>query len=168
MILGIGGLGHMAIQYAKAMGLNVVAVDIHDQQLELAKKLKADVVINSNKEDPLIKIQKEMKGVHAVLATAVSSKAFSQAINMLRRHGTLVLVGLPPGNMEISIFDLVLNRKTIRGSIVGTRKDLIECLNFAAEGKVAVQYTKDKLENINKIFENMKAGEIQGRIILDI
>ncbi len=168
VILGVGGLGHMAIQYAKAMGLNVIAVDVHDQQLALAEKLKADRVINSEKEDPVTLIQNEIKGAQAVLATAVSAKAFSQAIHMLRRHGTLVLVGLPPGNMEVSIFDLVLNRKTIRGSIVGTRMDLIECLNFAAEGKVAVQYTTDKLENINIIFDNMRAGKIQGRIVMEI
>jgi propanol-preferring alcohol dehydrogenase len=168
VIVGIGGLGHMAVQYAKAMGLNVVAVDIHDQQLELAKKLKADLIINSEKEDAVKRIQEEIKGAHGVLAAAVSAKAFTQAINMLRRHGTLALVGLPPGNMEVSIFDLVLNRKTIRGSIVGTRMDLAECLNFAAEGKVKVQYTTDKLENINKIFENMKAGKIQGRVVREI
>lgn len=168
VILGVGGLGHMGIQYAKAMGLNVVAVDIHDQQLELARKLKADIVINSENEDPVIKIQNNIKGAHGVLATAVSAKALSQAVNMLRRHGTLAVVGLPPGNIEFSIFDLVLNRKTIRGSIVGTRMDLVECLNFAAEDKVAVQYATDKLENINKIFENMKAGKIQGRVIMEI
>lgn len=168
VILGIGGLGHMAIQYAKAMGLNVVAVDVHDEQLKLAKNLKADMTINSEKEDVVGKIQKEIKGAHGVLATAVSAKALTQAINMLRRHGTLALVGLPPGNMEVSIFDLVLNRKTIRGSIVGTRMDLIECMNFAAEGKVAVQYTTDKLDNINHIFENMKMGKIQGRVVLEM
>lgn len=168
VILGIGGLGHMAVQYAKAMGLNVIAIDIHEEQLALAKRLKADMIINSEKEDPVEKIQKEIKGAHGVLATAVSAKSFSQAVNMLRRHGTLAIVGLPPGNIEVSIFDLVLNRKTIRGSIVGTRMDLAECLAFAAEGKVAVQYTKDKLENINKIFEKMKAGKIPGRVVMEI
>jgi propanol-preferring alcohol dehydrogenase len=93
----------MAIQYAKAMGLNVIAVDIHEPQLELARQLKADITINASLEDPVAKIQKDIKGAHDVLVTAVSSTAFTQAINMLRRHGTVALVGLPPGSFELPI-----------------------------------------------------------------
>lgn len=168
VVSGVGGLGHMAVQYAKAMGLNVVAIDIHESQLELARQLKADITINSSLEDPVKKIQKEIKGAHGVLVTAVSSSAFTQALNMLRRHGTVSLVGLPPGEFNVSIFDMVLNRKTVRGSIVGTRKDLKECLSFAAEGKVSVHYSLDRLENINNIFDKMKEGKIQGRIVLEL
>jgi len=168
VVSGIGGLGHMAVQYAKAMGLNVIAVDIHEPQLDLARQLKADISINASLEDPVARIQKEIKGAHGVLVTAVSSAAFTQAINMLRRHGTVSLVGLPPETFELSIFDMVLNRKTVRGSIVGTRKDLEECLAFAAEGKVAVHYTLDRLENINQILAKMKGGKIQGRIVIQM
>jgi alcohol dehydrogenase, propanol-preferring len=168
VISGIGGLGHMAVQYAKAMGRNVVAIDIHEPQLELARQLKADLVINASLEDSVERIQKEIKGAQGVLVTAVSPVAFTQAVNMLRPRGTLCLVGLPPGTFELSIFDIVLHRKTVRGSIVGTRMDLAECLSFAAEGKVAVHYTLDKLENINNIFTKMKAGETLGRIVLQI
>lgn len=168
VVSGIGGLGHMAVQYAKAMGLNVIAIDIHEPQLQLAKQLKADITINASVEDPVARIQKEIHGAHGVLVTAVSPVAFSQAVNMLRRHGTLALVGLPAGTFELSIFDVVLNRKTVRGSIVGTRKDLEECLAFAAQGKVAVHYTLDRLENINSIFDKMKEGKIQGRIVMQI
>ena len=168
VVSGIGGLGHMAVQYAKAMGLNVIAVDIHEPQLKLAKQLKADITINAASEDPVARIQKEIKGAHGVLVTAVSPMAFTQAVNMLRRHGTLALVGLPPGTFELSIFDMVLNRKTVRGSIVGTRKDLEECLDFAAQGKVAVHYTLDRLENINSIFDKMKKGQIEGRVVMQI
>lgn len=168
VISGIGGLGHLAVQYAKAMGLYTVAIDIDDKKLALAKKLGSDIVINAAIEDPVIKINEEIKGAHGVLVTAVSTIAFSQAVAMLRRKGTVSLVGLPPGNFELSIFDIVLNRKTIRGSIVGTRMDLIECLNFAAMGKVEPIYKKDKLDNINTIFENLEKGKIEGRIVLAI
>jgi propanol-preferring alcohol dehydrogenase len=168
VVSGIGGLGHMAVQYGKAMGLNVVAIDIHEPQLKLAAQLKADIVINASLEDPVIKIHNEIKGAHGVLVTAVSTVAFTQAVNMLRPRGTLSLVGLPAGTFGLSIFDTVLHRKTIRGSIVGTRMDLAECLAFAAQGKVSVHYTLDKLENINAIFTKMKAGEIQGRIVMQI
>lgn len=168
VIWGIGGLGHLAIQYAKAMGLHVIAVDIHQPQLELAQSLHADFVFNVAKDDVAQKIQNEIGGAHGVLVTAVSPVAFSQAIQTLRRHGTAAFVGLPPGEFNLSIFDVVLNRKTIRGSIVGTRADLAESLAFAAEGKVVTHFTPDKLENINTILNKMKKGEIQGRIVMKI
>jgi propanol-preferring alcohol dehydrogenase len=168
VILGIGGLGHLAVQYARAMGLRVVAVDIHEAQLKLARELNADIVINSANEDAAKRVQDEIKGAHGVLVTAVSKEAFSLAAKMLRRHGTASFVGLPPGDFNLSIFDMVLNRKTVRGSIVGTRADLAECLAFAAEGKVSVHYTLDSLENINSIFDKMRRGEIQGRIVMKI
>jgi propanol-preferring alcohol dehydrogenase len=98
----------------------------------------------------------------------VSPKAFSQAVGMLARGGTMALVGLPPGDFPLSIFDTVLNRKTIRGSIVGTRMDLIEALRFAAEGKVASHYSTDRLENVNGIFDRMRAGKIEGRVVMAI
>lgn len=166
VIWGIGGLGHLAVQYAKAMGLNVVAIDIHEAQLDLARELKADIIINAAKEDPVQIVNEKIKGAQGVLVTAVSAEAFSLAVKMLRRHGTVSFVGLPPGEFKLSIFDVVLNRKTIRGSIVGTRADLAESLAFAAEGKVAVRHTIDSLENINSIFAKMKHGDIKGRIIL--
>lgn len=167
-IAGVGGLGHMAVQYAKAMGLKVIAIDVHDEQLKLAKHLNADIVINAATEDPVARVQKEVGGAHGVLVTAVSTSSFAQAVAMLRRKGTVSLVGLPPGDFKLSIFDIVLNRKTVRGSIVGTRLDLEEALAFAADGKVAVQYTKDRLENINAIFDKMKAGKIAGRIVMEL
>ena len=167
VVSGIGGLGHMAVQYAKAMGLNVIAIDIQEPQLALAKQLKADIVINAVLEDPVARVLDEIQGAHGVLATAVSPDTFSQAVNMLHRWGTVALVGLPPGDFKLSIFDMVLNRKTVRGSIVGSRLDLIECLEFAAQGKVAVHYTLDRLENINTIFTKMKASKVQGRIVME-
>lgn len=168
VISGVGGLGHMAVQYAKAMGLHVIAVDIHPPQLALAQQLNADIVINAAEEDPVAKIQRDIGGAHGVLATAVSTESFSQAINMLRRRGTLVMVGLPPGNFTLPIFDMVVSRKTVRGSIVGTRLDLQEALAFAAEKKVAVQYQLDQLANINAIFSAMKTGKVLGRTVLEI
>lgn len=166
VISGIGGLGHMAVQYAKAMGMRVAAVDINDDKLKLAKKLGAEVIINSLKVDAAKEIKKAIGGGHGVLVTAVSTDAFKQAVAMLRRGGTMALVGLPPGTFPISIFDLVLNGKTIKGSIVGTRLDLKECLDFAGRGLAKADIKIDKLENINTIFDNMKKGKITGRIVL--
>ncbi|USX21486.1 alcohol dehydrogenase AdhP [Oxalobacteraceae bacterium OTU3REALA1] len=166
-ISGIGGLGHMAVQYAKAMGLNVVAVDIDDGKLKLAEQLGATVTVNALKTDPAAFIQKELGGTQGVLVTAVSPKAFQQALGMVRRGGTVSLNGLPPGDFPLSIFDTVLNGITVRGSIVGTRLDLQEALDFAARGKVRATVSTDTLENINDVFTRMRRGDIEGRVVLD-
>lgn len=168
IVSGIGGLGHMAVQYAKAMGLKVIAIDIHENALNLAKDLKADIVINASLENPVSVVHKHISGAQGILVTAVETQAFNQAVSMLRRGGIISLVGLPPGEFNLSIFDMVLNRKTVRGSIVGTRMDLIEALAFAADGKVAVHYEKKPLENVNSIFDKMKRGDIKGRIVLQM
>ena len=167
-ISGVGGLGHLAVQYAKAMGFHVVAVDIHEGQLQLAKKLGADMVINAALQDPVKELQTALRGVHGVLVTAVSRSAFSQALGMLHKRGTMALVGLPPGDFAFPIFDVVLNAKTVRGSIVGTRKDLQEALAFAGEGKVHTVFTEDKLERVNQVMDRMRAGDIQGRVVMRI
>ena len=168
VISGIGGLGHMAVQYAKAMGLNVAAVDVDEDKLELARRLGATVTVNARTTDPAAFLKKEIGGAHGALVTAVSPKAFEQAMGMMRRRGTVSLVGLPPGSFPLDIFGMVLNGITVRGSIVGTRLDLQESLEFAAQGKVAATVAADKLENINDTFDRMRKGEIEGRIVLDM
>ena len=168
VISGVGGLGHMAVQYAKAMGLNVAAVDVSDSKLALAKRLGAAYVVNALQEDPAKAIRRDIGGAHGVLVTAVSRQAFSQALGMARRGGTISMVGLPPGDFPLPIFDMVLGGITVRGSIVGTRLDLQEALMFAGEGKVGATVTPDRLENINEIFARMLRGDIDGRVVLDM
>ena len=168
VISGVGGLGHVAIQYANAMGLHVAAVDLGPEKMALAKKLGAEVTIDAKTQDPPTEIQKQIGGAHGVLVTAVSTIAFKQAIGMLRHGGTCVLNGLPPGEFPVPIFDVVLNRYTIRGSIVGTRMDLEEALKFAAEGKVKATIETQPLQSINDVFARLKNGKVNGRIVLGI
>lgn len=167
-ISGIGGLGHVAVQYAKAMGMNVAAIDVADEKLDLAQRLGADIVINAKNVNPGEYLKKEVGGMHGALITAVSPIAFKQGLETLRRKGTMALNGLPPGNFDLSIFDVVLNRITIRGSIVGTRKDLQEAIQFAVDGKVSANIETAPLEEINSVFDRMKKGDIDGRVVLDI
>ncbi|RSV43942.1 alcohol dehydrogenase AdhP [Sphingomonas sp. ABOLE] len=167
-ISGIGGLGHMAVQYAKAMGLNVIAVDIDDDKLALGRKLGAELTVNALHEDPAAFVKKAIGGARGVLVTAVSTKAFQQALGMVGRGGTVSLNGLPPGDFPLSIFDTVLNGITVRGSIVGTRLDLQEALDFAGQGKVHATVATERLENVNSVFDRMRKGEIEGRIVLDM
>ncbi|AXP08323.1 alcohol dehydrogenase AdhP [Campylobacter hepaticus] len=170
-ISGIGGLGHLAIQYAKVMGLNVAAIDISDDKLELAKKYGASVVANAKKLDKqgtIDKIKEETNGgTHGVLVTAVHPIAFKQAVGIVHRGGTIAMNGLPPGDFPVNIFNMILNGITIRGSIVGTRMDLQEAINFAEDEKVHAHITPAKLEDINDVFKKMKEGKIDGRMVLD-
>jgi len=168
VISGVGGLGHVAVQYAKAMGLHVVAVDVGSEKLELARKLGAEVTIDASVEDPAQAIQKKIGGAHAALVTAVSPIAFKQTVGMLRRGGTCVLNGLPPGDFPLPIFDVVLNGYTVRGSIVGTRLDLQEALAIAAEGKVKATIETQQLRSINDVFSRLKKGKVNGRVVLEI
>ena len=168
VISGVGGLGHIAVQYAKAMGFHVVAVDLGQEKLGLARSLGADLAIDAGSKDPAGQIQDAIGGAHGVLVTAVSPIAFKQAVGMLRRGGTCVLNGLPPGEFPVSIFDVVLSRYTIRGSIVGTRKDLAEALAFAAEGKVKATIEQLPLDSINDVFARLKEGKVNGRVVLDV
>ncbi|WP_404320593.1 alcohol dehydrogenase AdhP [Arthrobacter luteolus] len=166
VISGIGGLGHIAVQYAKAMGLRVAAVDIAEDKLALAREFGAEVTVNALDEDPVEAIQAQTGGAHGVLVTAVHPSAFGQAIGMARRGGTIVFNGLPPGDFPAPIFDIVLKGLTIRGSIVGTRQDMVEALDFYDRGLIHPKITTRPLEDINDVLDELAAGRIDGRVVV--
>ncbi len=166
-ISGIGGLGHIAVQYARAMGLRVVAVDIDDAKLALAQRLGAEVTVNARTQDVIAEVQRATGVVHGVLVTAVHPQAFGQAIGLTRRGGTIVFNGLPPGDFPAPIFDIVLKGLTIRGSIVGTRQDMAEALDFYARGLIHPTVTSAGLDEVNDVFDRMQRGQIDGRVVID-
>ena len=167
-ISGIGGLGHLGIQYAKAMGLHVVAVDIDDQKLAHASRLGADLIVNAKHGDPAATVKKGTGGgAHGVLVTAPSLPAFKQGVGMTRKRGTCVLIGIPPGEFPTPLFDVVANCITIRGSFVGTRGDMAEALAFAAEGKVKADIELQPLSSINKVLEQLEHGQVASRVVLE-
>jgi propanol-preferring alcohol dehydrogenase len=168
VISGAGGLGHLAIQYAKVMGLQVCAVDIDDGKLAHATKLGADLVVNASHGDPIEAVRKGTNGgAHGVLITAPSLGAFKQGVGMTRKRGTCVLVGLPPGDFPLPLFDVVANCITIRGSFVGNREDMAEALAFAAEGRVRADIELQPLSAINDVFERLEHGDVPSRVVLD-
>ena len=167
-IFGIGGLGHLAVQYAVAMGLRVVAVDTDEAKRNLATSLGAEYFFDFKTDDVVKEILAKTSGVHASVCTAVSKVGFRQSYDVVRRGGKCVLVGLPAEDMPLPIFNTVLNGVSVVGSIVGTRKDLQECLEFAVRGKVKAIIEEKKLEDINEIFADMEKGEITGRIVMSM
>ena len=166
-VSGIGGLGHLAVQYGKAMGLRVCAMDIDDGKLAHAQRLGADAIINARVGDPVARLREVTDGgAHGVLITAPSLEAFHQGVAMTRKRGTCVLVGLPPGEFPTPLFDVVANCVTIRGSFVGTRKDMAEALAFAAAGKVKADIELQPLSAINTVFERLQRGDVPSRVVL--
>lgn len=166
VVSGIGGLGHLAVQYAHAMGLRVAAVDVADDKLALAKRSGAELVFDAREGGVATSIQAATGGAHGVLVTAVSDAAFALGTAMLRRGGTCVLNGLPPGTFPMSIFDVVFRCLSVRGSLVGTREDMSEALAFASAGKVKAEVEVAALEDINSVLHRLRTGKVSGRVVL--
>ena len=164
-VFGVGGLGHMAIQYARIAGGRVIAVDLYDEKLDLARTLGAEFTVNAAKEDPAAAIQ-ELGGADQAIALAVSPKSFEQAYRSLRRGGTLVFVALPAENhVTLPIFETVLNGITVVGSIVGTRADLREVFELHAAGKTEVTRETRPLEEVNDAIADVEVGNVVARVV---
>ena len=167
-IFGVGGLGHLALQYARIAGAHVVAVDLVDEKLQMAKDLGASYTINARNEDPVAAI-KALGGADAAISLAVSPKAFEQAYGSLRRGGTLVFVGLPADNdIRLPIFETVLNGTKIVGSIVGTRMDLEDVFDLHVAGLTKVEYEKRPLEDVNRAIRDVEQAAVKARVVFDL
>jgi len=169
-----GGLGHVGVQYAKAMGMKVCAIDCGaEKELFAMTTLKADAFVDAQGKtgDEIVEAVKRVcdgEGAHGSLILAPAPAAFRQGVDMLRARGCAVGISLPPGDFEVDIFSMVVQRKTVRGSIVGTRQDLNETLAIASAGGIHCIVEERKLEDINAIFDDMAKGKIKGRCILRI
>jgi alcohol dehydrogenase, propanol-preferring len=167
MIVGIGGLGHLALQYAKIFGTRTVAVDVEDEKLQVAKDLGADHVIDA-RGDQLAETQ-ALGGVDVAVVTVPSPAAMRAAHASLNPNGRLVLIGLPADNkLEIPVFETVLRGISVIGSLVGTRNDLAECFQMHAEGRTRVIAEPRQLEDVNECFEEVLAGRVPARLVFDL
>jgi alcohol dehydrogenase, propanol-preferring len=167
MIVGIGGLGHLALQYAKIFGTRTVAVDVEDEKLQVAKDLGADHVIDA-RGDQLAETQ-ALGGVDVAVVTVPSPAAMRAAHASLNPNGRLVLIGLPADNkLELPVFETVLRGISVIGSLVGTRNDLAECFQMHAEGRTRVIAESRQLEDVNECFEEVLAGRVPARLVFDL
>ncbi|GJF31577.1 zinc-dependent alcohol dehydrogenase [Kitasatospora sp. NE20-6] len=168
LVSGIGGLGHLALQYARLAGAETVAVDVTDEKLALARELGADHVVDARGTDVAAEVQR-LGGVDSAIALAVSNESFRAAYGALRRGGTLVLVALPAGGtLELPVFETVLNGTRVVGSIVGTRQDLAEVFRLHALGRTRVMRESRRLEEVNTCFEEVLAGTVAARLVFDL
>jgi propanol-preferring alcohol dehydrogenase len=168
-IFGVGGLGHLAVQYARLVGAEVIAVDVTDEKLELARTLGADHTVNAATTDPVRAIA-DLGGADVAVALAVTPTAFEQAYASLRRGGRLVCVALPPeseGPMHLPIFETVLKGIQVIGSIVGTREDLVEVFRLHALGRTRVIAEARKLEEVNEAIDDVLHARTSARLVFE-
>ncbi|OBZ72790.1 Alcohol dehydrogenase 1 [Grifola frondosa] len=167
-----GGLGHLAVQYANAMGLRVVAIDTGPEKRDLVLKLGAEKWIDFKESKDVVKDIIEATdglGAHAAVITAATSAAYAQAVDYLRMGGTLMAVGLPGhGKLSTDIFYTVTKSINIIGSYVGNRQDAQEALAIAASGKVKCHFTLEPLSALAETYEGIEKGAIVGRVVLDM
>lgn len=165
VVYGIGGLGHLALQYAREFGARVIAVDVEDSKLNLASALGADHVVNAQSTDPVTAVR-DLGGADVAVVLATSPKVFEQAFFSLRRGGRLVCVGLPADDkMTVPIFDTVLGGISIIGSIVGTRADLADVFALHAAGRTKVVAQARDLDDVNTCIEEVLAGQVPARLV---
>jgi propanol-preferring alcohol dehydrogenase len=166
-VFGIGGLGHLGVQYARILGGTVIAVDVEDPKLELARELGAEHLVNAAKVDPVAAIQK-LGGADVALVLAASPKVFEQAFSSLSRGGRLICVALPAEQqMSISIFETVLKGLSIIGSIVGTRQDLSEVFALHAAGRTRIIAEGRRLEQVNEAIDEVLSGKVLARLVFE-
>ncbi len=167
-VVGIGGLGHLALQYAAIAGAEVIAVDVHDAKLDMAKELGAVHTVNAAREDAAEAIQR-LGGAHAVVSTAASPQAIEAAFRSLRRNGRLVMVGLPADNeITVPVFETVLGGISIIGSIVGTRQDLREVFELHAAGRTRIVRESRSLDDVNACMDEVLSGAVTARLVFDL
>jgi alcohol dehydrogenase, propanol-preferring len=167
MVVGIGGLGHLGLQYAKVFGSTTIAVDVEDEKLQLAKELGADHVLDARGD--LLTALRDLGGVDVALVTVPSPSAMQTAHAALSPSGRMVIVGLPADDrLELPIFDTVLTGKSVIGSLVGTRNDLADVFSIHARGLTKVVLETRQLEDVNQCFEEVLAGRVPARLVFDL
>ena len=168
-VIGVGGLGHLAVQYAVAMGLRVVALDVAEPKLTLARDLGAELAVNGADKEAIRALRKTTGGgVHGALVTAPALPAFNQGIGALRRGGTCVINGLPEGEFPVAVVGFVLKGLTVKGSIVGSRQDLREALEFMANGRVKATVEPAPFAQVNAVLKRLREGNVRGRAVLTL
>jgi len=165
-VFGIGGLGHLAVQYARTVGGLVTAVDIEETKLKLAESLGADHLVNASQTDPVNAI-KQVGGADVAVVLAANPKVFEQALASLSYGGRLVMVALPADNAAINvpIFSTVLGARSVIGSIVGTRQDLTEVFALHAAGRTEVTLETRSLDQVNESFADVLASRVPARLV---
>ena len=164
-VFGVGGLGHLAVQFGRAFGAEVIAIDISEEKLELARTFGAADALNAATTD-VVKQLRRKGGMHVSLVTSAAKAAYDTAFSGLRPTGTLLVVGLPAENVCFPPILMAAKEVRIHASTVGTRQDLWEVLSMAAAGNVRCQVVARPLSQANEVLDQLRKGQVSGRIVL--
>lgn len=167
-VVGVGGLGHLAVQYARAMGYRVVAVDINSDALELAQEHGAEFVVNSRDADAAEQITARIPGGPATaFVSATHPSAYELAIRVVRKHGTVICIGIPASAVSVHMYDVAARGLTLLGSTVGTRKDIEESIDYHTRGLVKPTVTARRFDELNDMIDDLRSGRAHGRSVVD-
>jgi D-arabinose 1-dehydrogenase-like Zn-dependent alcohol dehydrogenase len=164
-VLGVGGLGHLGIQFANKFGYQVVGISRGKESEALAKKLGAHVYIDSSSTDAAAELKK-MGGARVILSTAPSGKAMASLIDGLGANGTMLVIGAGPDPIEVQAGQLIFGNKELQGWASGTAPDSEDTLRFAAYTGVKAMIEKFPLEKVNEAYNRMTSGKAQFRVVL--
>ena len=166
-VFGVGGLGHLAVQIGRAMGVRVCAIDVTDEKLEFAKSLGAEWTINASTE-AVPKRMRSIGGAHVALVTSASPAVYETALRSLRRGGTLAVVGMANEPFKVSAVSLISGETKIVASAVGTRDDLRELFALVEKYPIRCKIEMRPLDQVSEVFEELKRGAVIGRIVLTL
>ncbi len=163
-LFGMGGLGHLALQYARHMGVRTAAVDVSEEKLALARKLGAEAAVRP--EDARQAILKERGGADAAIVFTASADAVPAAFSCLKRRGSLILVGLTGDKYSLTLAETVIKGIRIQGSYLGTRADLEAVFGLAARGAARPEVTVYPLDEAPALIQRLKENRITGRAVV--
>lgn len=164
-VLGIGGLGHLAIKIAKAMGAEVVVFTTSPGKIEDAKRLGADEAVLSSDAEAMAKYNRKL---HFIIDTVSAKHDVNVYLNLLRHDGTVVLVGLPPEPLEIGAFNVVMGRRSFAGSNIGGIAETQEMLDFCFKYNITAQSEIINIQDVNTAFERLEKGDVKYRFVIDM
>ena len=164
-VFGVGGLGHLAVQIGRELGAHVIAVDLSDEKLALAKSLGASAAVNAASTN-VVKELRSKGRVHIALVASAAKAAYDTAFACVRPTGTLLVVGLPAENICFPPIMMSAAEIRIQASAVGTRQDLREVLALAATGKIRCRVGTRPLSEANQALEQLRSGQVSGRLVL--
>ncbi len=164
-ILGIGGLGHVAIRIAKAMGAEVTVFTTSPAKVADAKRLGADEAVLSTDAEAMAKYNRKL---HFIIDTVSATHDVNIYLNLLRHDGTVVLVGLPPAPLEISAFNVVMGRRSFAGSNIGGIAETQEMLDFCYRHNVVSDCELIQIQDVNTAFERLEKGDVKYRFVIDM
>lgn len=164
-IVGLGGLGHMGVKFAKALGAQVVVFTTSPNKVEAALRLGADEVVNSKNADEM---QKHLNSFHFILDTVSAQHDINAYLLLLKRDGNLTQVGVPPEPLALNVGSLIYGRRSLSGSLIGGIQETQEMLDFCGKHSITADIELIPIQKINEAYDRLVKGDVKYRFVIDM